>query len=408
VVGTAGVVACGDRRVVTQERRPGAVDAVEQGLVVLGHDGEVFGGVLLGEQRRLAHRPREEHAAGVALERALDDLAALAVVDLSVDLVDDGPSRLFVVGHRHHRGVGVVFGLGEHVGRDEFRVGGVVRHHEEFARPREEVDLDVAPDRGLGGCDPPVAGPDDDVSRGDGLGAVGKRRNGLCAAGLVDGVGTGHLDGRQGGGVQLLGRGRRDRDVFDARHLCRDDAHQRTRGVGGGPAGRVDAGALDGPEATAQFPAAEVRAPVFGQLSLVERADVLGCRLDGREQVLVDHLDRTLCPVGHVDVANGDAVELLGEIPDGDVALLADAGDDVADVLADGLDAGLAVEQRPPLPRVQVGDGAYVHTRSTGAVPILFVIAGLPDGPTGNAFVGRTRIPPTTLAVTDTQVGRLP
>jgi len=126
----------------------------------------------------------------------------------------------------------------------------------------------------------------------------------------------------------------------------------------------------------------------------VERADVLGGGLDGREQVLVDHLDRTPCPVGHVDVANGDAVELLGEIPEGDVALLADAGDDVADVLADGLDAGLAVEQRPPLPRVQVGDGAYVHTRSTGAVPILFVIAGLPDGPTGNAFVGRTRIPP--------------
>jgi len=173
------------------------------------------------------------------------------------------------------------------------------------------------------------------------------------------------VDSRERHWVDLLGGRRGDGDVFDAGDLRGDDAHQRAGGVGGGPAGSVDTGAIQRAEAPAQLAALEVVAPVLGALALVERADVVGGVLDGRADVVVYLLVSALGGVGDVDVAHFDVVELAGEAPQGDVTLLAHGVDDVGHVVADRLDARIPVEDGRPLVGSEVGDSAYVHRRSS-------------------------------------------
>jgi hypothetical protein len=98
----------------------------------------------------------------------------------------------------------------------------------------------------------------------------------------------------------------------------------------------------------------------------VERADVRGGIFDRRPDAVVYRVDRPFGLVGDLDIADIHAVELLGERPECDVALGADAVEDIPDVVAHGVDPRIAVEQRLSLDGCQRLDASDLHTgRST-------------------------------------------
>jgi hypothetical protein len=88
----------------------------------------------------------------------------------------------------------------------------------------------------------------------------------------------------------------------------------------------------------------------------VEGADVVDGRPDRRDDRLVDRLDRAFGLCGDVEVPHLDAVELAGVLAERDVALLANAVEDLPHVVADGRDARVPLEERRPLGRRELGD----------------------------------------------------
>jgi hypothetical protein len=76
----------------------------------------------------------------------------------------------------------------------------------------------------------------------------------------------------------------------------------------------------------------------------VEYTDVLGGRLDGRPDVVVDLVDGTGSLVGHVEVPDRHIVELLGEIADRHVTLRTHAVDDFPYVVPDLRDPRVPLE----------------------------------------------------------------
>jgi hypothetical protein len=150
--------------------------------------------------------------------------------------------------------------------------------------------------------------------------------------------------------------------VFDSGDGRGDDAHQRAGGVGGSPSRDVGAGAFDGRESLPEFPTVEVVAPVLGNLPFVERADVGGGVLDGRAHAVVYLVDGALGGVGHVEVANRHIVELLAVLADRRVTFLVDTIDNLAHVVANRADTGVALEQCRPLVGPQLRNLPDVHT----------------------------------------------
>src|SRR5699024_1317887 len=119
-------------------------------------------------------------------------------------------------------------------------------------------------------------------------------------------------------------------------------------GVGRAAAGDVRTDALDRSVAPPELATVEILPPVVGQLALVELLDVDGSGLDRIPEIVVDLVVSAFGSVGHVDGADGRVVELFGILAQRDVALLAHALDDVADIAGDRVDAGITMEQRPP------------------------------------------------------------
>ena len=142
---------------------------------------------------------------------------------------------------------GAVLGLGQHIRRDELRVGRVVRQHQQFAGAGEQVNGHVADHQPFGGDDVGIAGAEDLLHAPDRGRAVSHRRDGLGAADTIDLRRARRARRKQERRVDaaVLAAGRADDDLRAARHLGQGHRHQRGRDQRGRAAGNVDADALE-------------------------------------------------------------------------------------------------------------------------------------------------------------------
>ncbi len=140
-----------------------------------------------------------------------------------------------------------VLGLRQEIGGDELGRRARVGHDHHLGRSRQRIDADHAGDLTLGGGDVRVAGPDDDVDRPDGLGAVCERGDGLGAADpehLVDAHQRGRREGGLGDQTVRTGRHAQD-DLGHSGHLGGNGRHQHGGRVRRATARNVEAGAVD-------------------------------------------------------------------------------------------------------------------------------------------------------------------
>ncbi len=229
----------------------------------------------------------------------------------------------------------VVFGLRQKIGGDPVRVAGPVGEDQDFGRPGDHVDADLAEHDALGRGDIGIARTDDLGDRRDGRGAVGERRNRLRPADAVDLVNAGDLRRRQHQRRQDAAWRRHHHD--QPRHagdLGRHCIHQHRRRIGGGAAGHVKPDCLDRGPAGAKFDAERIgEAIVARQLPAVKRLDAIareGKRIDrfavARRCRPSDLLGRHP-QSGRVD---REPIELLGVFAQRDVTARRDVGYDGA------------------------------------------------------------------------------
>ena len=120
-----------------------------------------------------------------------------------------------------------MLGLRENVSRHPVGVCALIGDDEDLARACEHVDAHLAVNFLFCERHIDVAGARDNVHLGNALGAVGKRRDRLCAAHLKDGLRAALLGRDEGQGMHLsLFRGSRDDDVLNARGLRGKHRHQ--------------------------------------------------------------------------------------------------------------------------------------------------------------------------------------
>ena len=317
----------------------------------------MFGRVPDGEVDPLVERVDGQDGAGRG-ERLPADLGAGRVGELADECVFDLARDPLGGGDHDARGVGIVLGLGHHLGGGEPRVGGVVGEHEHFGRAGGRIDDDVAGDLGLGLGHPAVSGPDDRVDPGHGLGPVGEGRDRTGSAEREQAVGSGdrargeHLGGR----ASVRPGGRAHDDLPDAGSSGGHDAHQHRARVGRAAAGRVDAGPVHRDRHAGHAHAGFDFDRHFARdLRRVERADVPGRPLERGAHGRVEAGERFVPRLArHFQRLELDAVEALGHVEQLGVAARTHVGDEPGDEFAH---AAVVAE----IPLEEVGERAGVE-----------------------------------------------
>ena len=138
-----------------------------------------------------------------------------------------------------------MLGLADQVGGDVRGVGGVVGEHGDLGGAGLGVDAHHAAQVPLGGHDPEVAGPGDQVDRrAQALDAVGEHRDRLSAADGVDLVDAQQVaqaqDGRVRQPAELCARRGGHREGADAGDLRGHDVHQHAAGQRREAAGHIE------------------------------------------------------------------------------------------------------------------------------------------------------------------------
>ncbi len=293
----------------------------------------------------------------------------------------------------------VVLGLREEIGRDEARIGLVVRHDDDLAGASDAVDVDRAEDQTLGAGDVEVAGPDDLGHAGNALRAVGERGDRLRAARVDDGGHPGEVGGRVDRVVALVaGKGRREDDLLDASHGGRDRRHEDARRIPRLASGRVDSGAGDGQDAE---PEGDPRlfVPKAGvALVLVKGADARRRELHRGAHVRREAREGGGAGVLAREEARRAPAEALVVALDRRVPLGTDGGEDLANRGLDPLEIALAPRLEAPERPFEPGrtlherrehDAKSVASRemprsamrALPAMLILVAVAGCPHAP---------------------------
>jgi hypothetical protein len=190
-----------------------------------------------------------------------------------------------------------VLRLAEQVGRDELRVGGLVRDHDDLGRAGEEVDPDAAEQLPLRFDDVRVPRPCDEVDRSDRLRPQRQRCDRLDAAETVELVRTGEVH-RRDRRRRKLARERRGAGghALDAGDLRGDDAHVRRGDHRIAAARNVRAGAADGNGAVPERDARKrlhLEVPERSALSFREPAHLRLREIEVLDQRRRDGLDDT-------------------------------------------------------------------------------------------------------------------
>ena len=135
----------------------------------------------------------------------------------------------------------VVLGLGQEVGGDPLRIGGVVGEDQHFGRAGDHVDADLAKHVALGRRHIGVAGADDLVDRGNRLRPVGQCRDRLGTADAIDLIDTGERGGGEHQRVELAVRRRHHHhQAAHTGHLGGHGVHQHRGRIGRRAAGHIE------------------------------------------------------------------------------------------------------------------------------------------------------------------------
>ena len=334
---------------VPAEDGTGVAHSGQEGAGVRDHELQVFGGGGVGHlQGLLGPLAEDEPAAGP--EALRDEATPGRSGHDELQLRLDGGGE--VVGPRDEEGeaAGAVLGLGDEVEGEGTHGGAGVGDDHALAGPGQGLHPHVTGHLGLGEGDVHVSGPADDVHGPDRRRAVGESGDRLGAPDPVDlgeaehvGGGRAHLRDRPVGTC----RGGED-DLGDPGDLGGDGGHEDRGRVRCPAAGHVHARPGDGNVDLVHGDAVGFEDPraVGG---FVVRADAGGGTFEGETERWIRGLP---CPRefvgGHAELprCEGDAVETLGELAEGDVA----SGPDVADDGAHRL-------ERPVPRRGRSGDG---------------------------------------------------
>ena len=187
-----------------------------------------------------------------------------------------------------------MLGLRQEIGGNPVGIGGAVGQHQHFGRAGDHVDADLAEHDALGRSHIGVARADDLGHRLDGFGAVGQRRDSLCASDPVDFAHPGKLRRGQHQRIELaIRRGHHHHHARDTRNARRHRIHQHGRRIGGRAARHVKAGRLDRGPARAEFDTKRVgEAIVLRQLAAVKALDPFAGQLQRRDGFAVAGGDR--------------------------------------------------------------------------------------------------------------------
>ena len=216
-------------------------------------------------------------------------------------------------------------------------IGRLVGDDEDFARPGQLIDADLAEHLALRLVHIRVAGADDLVDGRNGLGSVGHCGDRLCAADTEDAIRARQVAAGDHRGVRI-GRQAGD-DFFAACDLRRHDRHHGRREDRVAAAGNVGADALDRNDSVTEMHAGQVL-----DFQRQHRRQLRLCkRLDARNRELgVCACLRIECRDGCLTFGRGDLeclslvlVELAGVLADRVVAARAHRGDHA---LHDGFD----------------------------------------------------------------------
>ena len=232
-----------------------------------------------------------------------------------------------------------MFRLAEEVGRADLAVHGLVGDDQRLGRPGEEIDADAPEQLALGLGDIGVARPHDHGDGRDGLGAERHGGHRLHAAEDVDLVGAAQV--HRGDDRRMrpaLERRRAGDDAAHARDLRGHDRHMRRGHHRIAPARDVAADAVHRDVPVPQDDAGKRLDLEVQQGRLLLLREVAHLRLG--EADVVEIAPGELGD-GALDLLRGEpeacgrpAVELVGELPDRDVAARLDVGEDRLDRLA--------------------------------------------------------------------------
>ncbi len=286
MAGPGHVIADGFGREPSEEDGAGVIDAIGQGVGVLGGDLKVLGRQPVDERQRIGEGVDDDHGAMLAPTGGRG-LGPRQRLESAFDGHHHPVGEVPVVGDQDGLGGTVVLGLAEQIGGDPVGIVEAVGEDQDFRRPGDHVDADGAEDLALGGGHIGVAGTDDLVHGGDGFGPESQGADGLGAADAIDLVDAGDGGGGKHQWVDLALRRRHHHgQPPDAGDLGRQGAHQHRRRIGRRAAGNVKPDGGQRPPAPAE-PQARLVGIVhpFGRLAAVEIGDAPSRQFQGLEHV---------------------------------------------------------------------------------------------------------------------------
>ncbi len=182
--------------------------------------------------------------------------------------------------------------LGQHIRRRIAGRGRLVGDEQRLCGTGQLVDGHVAVYLSLGQHHKDIAGTQDLVHPGDGLGAIGQGADGLGAPDAVNLVNLGHVGSSQDGIVQRPSSGWRGHDnLGHAGHAGGDGGHEQGGGIGSRPVGRIDTHPLQGTHALTQSATVVIPGqPGTVGLLLVKSLNTLRAEAQGLAQILVGAL----------------------------------------------------------------------------------------------------------------------
>ncbi|MPM67052.1 hypothetical protein SDC9_113968 [bioreactor metagenome] len=179
--------------------------------------------------------------------------------------------------------------LAQQIRRDKCGVGRIVRNDEDFARPCNHIDRDLAEHLSFCLGNIGVAGADDFIHLRDGFRAIGQRGNRLRTARFKNTIHPRELCRRENrrGNRPVCIRRRNHHNQRTAREFRGNCVHKHRGRVARRAAGNIQTHLFDGRDLLTNVDAIRAFQPkAFAQLHAVERADVLRRGLHGKQQVL--------------------------------------------------------------------------------------------------------------------------
>ena len=246
--------------------------------------------------------------------KLLQDAAATPARESVLSWEFDGPVDLGrepgIVGDQDRLGARIMLGLCQQVGGDPVGVAGFVGQYQDFGRPGDHVDADLAKHQALCGRNIGIAGAHNLGHGRDCFGAISERSYRLGAADAVNLIDAGKLCCRQHQRVELAIRRRDDHcQPRYAGDLGRHRIHQNRRRIGRRTTGNVETDRFDCSPLRAQLDAESVCETLVARpLAAMIGLDTVAGDFKCRQRPSVAGLR------GRLDFRGGDPQTCPGEI----------------------------------------------------------------------------------------------